>query len=362
MEVFISWSGKRSKIFAELFYDFVKRTLHPLKPWMSSVEIQKGQRWSKEIGDRLSKDMIGVICITPENQDSQWLLFEAGAISKVIDNARVCPVLIGMDKKDLKGPLSQFQAASIEKNDMFELLSSLNDLLGEYKREKELLKQEFEDKWKNFKTKLDEKFKAIKFTNTSRILPQFIDVLQESGLPEPEIGKTINFKEGFESHTVYEAVFSNATERVYIFGRKNRKVFDKEHWSFYKGLQAKLKIGFDFRCLFLDPDSPHFILDVAHQDEDFKLQLNTCINNAISTLNRFELPTSDIIRKYHIQRTFEIIIVDDAVLFTPIQFDETGKAVRLTKSSFTITNVYTNQGKSMLDNFLNTWNTSKIIQ
>ena len=106
MEVFISWSGKRSKIFAELFYDLVKRILHPMKPWMSALEIQKGQRWSREIGARLNHDMIGVICVTPENQDSQWLLFESGAISKVLDESRVCPILIGMDKADLKGPLA----------------------------------------------------------------------------------------------------------------------------------------------------------------------------------------------------------------------------------------------------------------
>jgi len=137
MEVFISWSGERSKIFAELFHDLVKRLLHPLKPWMSSLEIQKGQRWSKEIGDRLSNDMIGVICITPENQDSQWLLFEAGAISKVIKESRVCPILIGMDKTDLKGPLSQFQATSLEKVDIFNLMCSLNNLLGDNKREKD---------------------------------------------------------------------------------------------------------------------------------------------------------------------------------------------------------------------------------
>lgn len=358
MEVFISWSGTRSKIFAELFYDFVKRTLHPMRPWMSSIEIQKGQRWSKEIGEKLSKNMVGVICITPENQDSQWLLFEAGAISKVIDNARVCPVLIGMDKNDLKGPLAQFQATLIEKNEMFNLLISLNNLLGEHKREEGLLKEEFEDKWDSFKLKLDERFKSIKFTSTSKILPQFIDVLQNSGLPEPEIGKTINFTEGFESHAVYEAVFNNAIERVYIFGRKNRKVFDKDHWAFFENLPGKLEKGFDFRCLFLDPDSPKFIIDVAHQDDDFSAQLNNCLDNAVAILNRFNLSTSGIIRKYHIQRTFEIIIVDDAVLFTPIQFDKTGKAIRLTKSSFTITNIYTNQGKSMLDNFLTIWNTS----
>jgi len=361
MEVFISWSGERSKIFAELFHDFVKRLLHPLKPWMSSIAIQKGQRWSKEIGDRLSNDMIGVICITPENQDSQWLLFEAGAISKVIEEAKVCPILIGMDKTDLKGPLSQFQATSLDKVDIYNLMCSLNNLLGDYKREKELLKEEFEEKWDNFKKSIDGKFKTIKFTNTSKVLPQFIDILQKSGLPEPEIGKTVNFKEGFESHAVYEAVFNNATERLYVFGRKNRKVFDKDHWWFYEKLNDKVKNGFDFRCLFLNPNAPKHVLEIAHHDEDFDCQLNNCINKAISTLEKFGLPQEKYIRKYNTQRTFEIIVIDDAVLFTPIQFDKDGKTKRLTKAPFTITNIYTNQGKAMLENYIMTWDSAEGI-
>ncbi len=362
MEIFISWSGERSKIFAESFYDFTKRLLHPLKPWMSSIEIQKGQRWSQEIGNRLSNDMIGVICITPENQDSQWLLFESGAISKVMEESRVCPILIGMEKRDLTGPLAQFQATSLEKEDMLNLILSLNELLDEYKKEKELLIEEFEEKWDNFKTTLDKNFKCIRLTNTSKVLPKFIDILQKGGLPKPEIGRTVNFKEGFESHAVYEAVFNNASERLYIFGRKNRKVFDKDHWWFYESLKEKISNGFDFKCLFLNPDSPKFILDCAHQDEDFINQLNNCLNNAITTLERNSIEPNLHLKKYMTQRTFEIIIIDDAVLFTPIRFDCQGRTVRLTKSSFTITNIYTSQGKTMLENFIAIWESAENIK
>ena len=78
-----------------------------------------------------------------------------------------------------------------------------------------------DEKWDKFQKTLELKLKSTKLKNTSKILPHFIDALQKSGLPKPEVGKTVNFTEGFESHTVYEAVFKNATERLYIFGRKN---------------------------------------------------------------------------------------------------------------------------------------------
>ncbi len=360
MEVFVSWSGDRSRIFAESFQDFVKRLLHPLKPWMS-IEIQPGQRWSEIIGKKLSNATLGIICLTPENQNAPWILFEAGAISKVIEEARVCSILIGMDKKDLKGPLSQFQLTSLEKTEMFNLMCSLNNLLGDNKKEKELLKEEFEEKWNNFKNSLDEKLKNSNFPISSIILPQLINVLKKKGFPESEIGKTVNFEEGFESHAIYEAIFNSAIKRLYVFGRKNRKVFDKDHWWFYEKLKDKVDNGFDFRCLFLNSNAPEHVLEVAHQDKNFIDQLNTCIDNAISTLGKFGLSSHKFIKKYNTQRTFEIIVVDDAVLFAPIQFDNKGKTKKLTKSPFTITNIDTSQGRIMLENFNMAWDKAEEI-
>ena len=66
-------------------------------------------------------------------------------------------------------------------------------------------------------------------------------------------------------------------------------------------------------------------------------------------------------RKYNVQRTFEIIVIDDAVLFTPIQFDKDGRTKRLTKSPFIITNIYTSQGRAMYENYIMTWDSSEII-
>jgi hypothetical protein len=73
----------------------------------------------------------GSFCITPSNLHSDWLLFEAGALSKSIENTYVCPFLIEVEPADVKLPLGQFQATRATKADVLKLLRTLNTALGE---------------------------------------------------------------------------------------------------------------------------------------------------------------------------------------------------------------------------------------
>ena len=89
MEIFISWSGPRSKAIAKALNDWMPKVIQGVKPWMSP-DIPSGARWQAEIADRLDKNMVGVVCLTPENLNAPWLLFEAGALSKHVSDSRVC--------------------------------------------------------------------------------------------------------------------------------------------------------------------------------------------------------------------------------------------------------------------------------
>jgi hypothetical protein len=55
---------------------------------MSEIDIQKGERWNDQIGRQLKDHDIGILCVTPENTSSDWLLFEAGALSKMFGEGR----------------------------------------------------------------------------------------------------------------------------------------------------------------------------------------------------------------------------------------------------------------------------------
>jgi hypothetical protein len=107
MEIFLSWSGGRSKAVAEAFCKWLPRVIQAVDPWIS-LDIAKGKRWSKEIRDRLEKSRVGIVCLTSENLDAPWLLFEAGAISKS-ENSRAFTFLLDVKKGDVKPPLGDFQ-------------------------------------------------------------------------------------------------------------------------------------------------------------------------------------------------------------------------------------------------------------
>jgi hypothetical protein len=60
---------------------------------MSAANIDKGARWGMALASELQATEVGIICVTRENVEVPWLLFEAGALSKSVDAARVCTYL-----------------------------------------------------------------------------------------------------------------------------------------------------------------------------------------------------------------------------------------------------------------------------
>lgn len=81
--VFLSWSGDASHSVAKRLSQWIEDMLHVVDPWVSSGGLQKGSMWFDELQRILGETRIGILCVTAENVKSPWLLFEAGALSKV---------------------------------------------------------------------------------------------------------------------------------------------------------------------------------------------------------------------------------------------------------------------------------------
>lgn len=128
MKVFISWSGKRSKALANALRDWLPMVLQYVEPWVSDKDISAGERWAQAIAGELEASNFGIICITPENLHSEWILFESGALSKSMLDAKVIPLLFGLELSDLSGPLSQFQAQKMEQAGVMEIVRSINKI------------------------------------------------------------------------------------------------------------------------------------------------------------------------------------------------------------------------------------------
>ena len=126
MRIFLSWSGERSRKVATALRGWLPLVVHYADPWLSERDIDAGERWAAEIGTQLEQANFGIICLTKDNLDAPWILFEAGALSKTLQTASVCPYLLDADFKDVSGPLAQFQAKKAERTHTLELLQAIN--------------------------------------------------------------------------------------------------------------------------------------------------------------------------------------------------------------------------------------------
>ena len=101
--------------------------LHAVEPFVSSKDIRAGTRWQAEIAKELDDTDFGLICVTKENQSAEWLNFEAGALAKSVNSSRVVPLAIDLSPADIANPLGQFQAMKLTKEDIGEVLTSMNE-------------------------------------------------------------------------------------------------------------------------------------------------------------------------------------------------------------------------------------------
>jgi TIR domain len=153
MRVFLSWSGQQSQRVAYELKVWLQSVFTQLDTWMSEEDVAKGSRWSKELAAELERSRACIICVTPDNTNSIWMHFEAGAIAKTVDTALVCPFLVGLKKTELSGPLSQFQVTVSEREDVFRLINTLNNSLC-LALEQNVLARIFDVWWPHLDSKL----------------------------------------------------------------------------------------------------------------------------------------------------------------------------------------------------------------
>ncbi len=157
MKVFLSWSGERSRQVAELLDDWLQCVIQAVDPWMSSKDIDRGALWFSEITDQLANTGIGVVCLTKENKNKPWILFESGALAKGISSNRVCTLLIDLKPTEVENPLAQFNHSIPNKTGVWELVRTINLTLKEKALKESILEKVFDTYWSQF----DKKFKEI---------------------------------------------------------------------------------------------------------------------------------------------------------------------------------------------------------
>jgi hypothetical protein len=152
MKVFISWSGNQSRAIAESFRKWLPGVLQAVKPYFSPDDVAKGSRWTAEIGKELEASRVGILIVSRENLAAPWLMFEAGALAKNLENSKVCPLLFGLEPTDVTGPLVQFQGARFDQIETKRVVKMINLELGESALPTEVLDSVFDMWWPRLET------------------------------------------------------------------------------------------------------------------------------------------------------------------------------------------------------------------
>lgn len=156
MEIFISWSGTASRQIAEVLSEWLPLILQKVKPYFTPNDIEKGTKWDSEITGKLSQCGLGILCLTPDNTEKPWILFEAGALSAKLDKSQVCPLLFGISSANVSGPLATFQMTQFNQEDIRKLLNTINAKLGDGAISEKTMDTMFAKFYPEFEEKINE--------------------------------------------------------------------------------------------------------------------------------------------------------------------------------------------------------------
>lgn len=227
MKVFISWSGKRSKETAEVLSSWIRQVIQAAETWIS-LDINKGARWNEQINKELEETKVGIICLNKENLTSDWILFEAGALSKTSD-AHVCTFLLDVSPADIKPPLGQFQHTHFSKEDIKKLVNTINKKIVA-ENEKTIPEKVLDEVFEIFWPKLEEKLNGIKNsgpdvvkqTRTDReILEEILQTVRGDYKQPYSASDPQRFMDYLSSNLYYEDFYSPKSK--YILKSKNLK-------------------------------------------------------------------------------------------------------------------------------------------
>ena len=224
MKVFLGWSGQRSKEVAEALRGWLPDVLQSVRtPFLSNVDIETGKVPLSVLRDVLADSTFGIICLTKDNCRRPWLMFESGALAKVVDRPEVvdkphlCPYLIDMEQEDLQGsPLEQFQAANSDEEGTWALIRALNGASDIISLDNTALRKTFDRWWPELEPKLQSEVKPLGPSAEAGFLLINVKtggVLRAAGLPNKN-GAAVEL-----------APYSGDEQEIWRFHRFQKKYF-----------------------------------------------------------------------------------------------------------------------------------------
>ncbi len=150
-----------------------------------SLEFTKGEMWLPEISETIAGARAGLICLTPENLDSPWIHFEAGALARGFSHGsgKTKPIysyLYRTHELALKGPLGYFQQTTSTKEDTRKLIEDMKRFIGEASSDARPA-TDFETQWPALENELNK----ISPLSVEELVPDFRELFQRKTFEEP---------------------------------------------------------------------------------------------------------------------------------------------------------------------------------
>jgi len=179
--IFIGWSGARSRAVAEALREWLPAVIQTAKPFMSESDIDKGSRGLDEVVKALEGIRVSVMCLTPENLTEPWILYESGALSKTIDDkTRLCTYLLGgLQFQDIRPPLGMFQHTKANKEETRKLIRTINSSVSEDPVSDSNLSTIFERMWPDLERAIENMPSPDQVVETKRSVDEMLAEILE---------------------------------------------------------------------------------------------------------------------------------------------------------------------------------------
>lgn len=366
MKVFISWSQDIGKSLAPILKEKFEYFFNDeIEFWVSSMDITAGGFFSTEIIETLKESDMGIVCLDKSNYRQSWLYFEAGFIygnnydSSSRKNPIIFPIIFDNTKvKSFEGtPFQHLQLKYFNEENIKNMLETINECCFRKYNKRPVAT-------KHFNTHFDSIWNNL-YKDVNNIIQQNIIggdcMLTEDNIvakmvkydfPTPRYGDVIEFSEGFETHNFYLFLLQNTSKRLYIYGRKNRKLTDK---SFEKELSSFLDKNIDFKLLYLNPHSSLANSGIAQDLDDFNQKLIFSIKDFSKVLQKYSRNIDKYCRMYDEKRESEMIVADNVVFYKDMEYTKDGMPMHFTGSKFYATSINSALGSRYFNIFEETW-------
>lgn len=356
MKIFISWSKKISMEYALITKKLLEDIIPNTEAFVSERDINAGEDVQEKIMNKISECDKLIICFTKENKKSPWLLFEAGYARGL--HKTVIPLLFDVDSNWhswVDNPMNIAREISFTQGSFIDTFIQGLEVPNT---------KSTRDKLNKFKAEII----AIKEKNRvvdaeCEDLVDKLTALHAFTLENPVFhNRTACFLTGFESYDLYKIItesFLYTGKYLWIYGRKNMKLFGGNFKEFFRYLDEKSynhedMDGIDFRCLFLDPNSDE--VSRAHmQQEIFKPELIATLRRAKDVIGDNKR-LAQCFRLYSNKREAIIIRLDNSIIYSRPIFDTNGVPQLLTDTQFEVFSVASKRGQECVHIFEEVWN------